>query len=463
LFAVFFAFPAHAASTPVTDSTTVSAADSAAVMEVKVETRSSLLSVLAWPFEKLVQPTVRFLVYPFVPPVRYIARHNLIDKGVKLTTFGPQKQMFLYPSFNMRTGSSSSIGATLRVQDLLLRNDLMVFSPTLYVNGDTYFSWRYRKGDILGSGVSGNFSLAFRQDQDASLASHTYTDSSFSISYNFSRQIAGNWSARLEASLDLWRFGKPLYAGEDIVSSEGVDFDPVNLGFYQHYQEYPLGASFLYDSRNERYTTTEGSYLRATYHFVPVSRYNQNSKHSYHEMEFVAQNFLLLGRRTYEMTVRESDSTRRDFFHMDLGKAVERLQPENIRETLFERRVLVSQFRLAQSFENHAGLAPSTAWWSMGRNFPLRYYDDRKNMGLVVAGLSLEYRFPLDRLADGMLFNEYGIFAPSWSGMRFSNFRNSWGFGFQVRKPGLFITRFQLAFHGLSGMAMILTTRPTYE
>jgi outer membrane protein assembly factor BamA len=237
----------------------------------------------------------------------------------------------------------------------------------------------------------------------------------------------------------------------------------VNLGFYQHYQEYPISASLIYNTRDARFTTTDGSYLRASYTFTPVSRYGGSRKHDYHTMEFVAQHYLLIGRRTYEMTVQESNAARKKWMRMGLKDAMEVLDPRNIRETFFERRVLVSQFRLGETFAAHDGYAPSTAWWSLGRSFPLRAYEDRTLMGMLVAGLSVEYRFPLDRVADGVLFNEYGIFGNSWKDLKWANLRNSWGFGVQVRTPRMFITRFQIAFHGAHGVAMVLTTSPTYE
>jgi outer membrane protein assembly factor BamA len=426
---------------------------------VEVETRSLPLQILAWPFERVVTPVVKFLVYPAVPPLRYINDQKLIEKGINLASFGPENQMFFYPTFNMRTGSGSNVGASLRIQRLLFNHDRFSFSPRLYVNGDTYYSWNYSKSKILGSDFYTSSHFNYRQDSDAGLSGFVYTDSSFAISAAVGGPVYGSLGWELSFAANLRRYGKPTTYDSILTDVSGID--PVNLGFYQHYQEYPVRASLIYNSRDTRFTTTDGSYLRASYTFTPVSRYGGNRKHDYHLMEFVAQHYLLIGRRTYEMTVQESNVARKKWQRMGLKDAMEVLDPRNIRETLFERRVLVGQIRLGETFAVHEGYEPSTAWWLLGRDFPLRYYSGFN--GTLVAGVSLEYRFPLDRLADGVVFNEYGIFGKDWSNLKWSNLRNSWGFGVQVRTPRMFITRFQIAFHGAQGIAMVLTTSPTYE
>jgi hypothetical protein len=196
---------------------------------------------------------------------------------------------------------------------------------------------------------------------------------------------------------------------------------------------------------------------------VPVSSYNGTKDHNYYIAESRLVHYLLLGNKSYAMTVAESNANREKLKNLSFSEAIEMLNPINVREVILDRRVLITQLKARYMIEDNKGKAPFTAMGKLGGNFPLRAYKDNYFTAAIVAGISNEYRWPIDRYADMLIFNEYGIYSDDFGHLSSFNLRNSYGFGFRVRTPKLFISRFALAFHGLQGISVILTTKPEYD
>ena len=75
----------------------------------------------------------------------------------------------------------------------------------------------------------------------------------------------------------------------------------------------------------------------------------------------------------------------------------------------------------------------------------------------------MEYRWPIDRLVDGVVFDEYVMYGRNWYGLDGEKLLNSWGFGIRVRKPDLYLFRVQIGFHGLNGFSVICTVAPEFQ
>ena len=437
---------------------------------VNIEQKSLLLTVVSWPFVHVIQPGIEFLMYPAIPPLIYISRENLIEKGENLITFGENQQIMFYPIINAKIGSSANIGFAYWHSDLLLNNDNMFFSPHLYVNGDLDAFLRYKKKDILGSSFYSGLNASYREDGDNSFrdtrgmfsdtsgVKYLFADSSVYLNIYTGFSFIRNWCLEFGASFNFYRFDFPNI-DDIIVSGEHISA----RGFYKDYDVYPLTLSLMYNSLDEPYAATTGSKFTLSYTYVPVSRYNGTVDHNYHVVESRLANYALLGNKSYAMTVAESKANRERLKNLSFSEAIEMLNPINIKEEILDRRVLITQIKARYMIEEHEGKAPFTAMGKLGNNFPLRAYDDGYFTAPVIAGVSAEYRWPIDRFADALIFNEYGIYGGDFSSLKVSNIKNSYGFGFRVRTPKLFITRFAIAFHGLQGVALILTTRPEYE
>jgi hypothetical protein len=430
---------------------------------IKIEPKDLLLTVVSWPFVHIVQPTIEFLIYPAIPPLIYISNENLIEKGQNLITFGADKQIMFYPIINAKMGSQANIGFTYWHSNLFFDNDNTFFSPHLYVNEDWDVTFRYKKRKIYNSSFYWGLNASYRKDGDNSFRDiggikYVYTDSSAFLTTYTGFNLIENWSLEFGISSNFYRYGFPNL-NEVIIEGDSID----NRGFYKHFEGYPLNISLLHNSLDVPYAATKGRKFSLSYNYVPVSRYNGTRNHNYHITESRLVNYSLLGGRSYAMTVTESNANREKLKNLTFAEAIEILNPINIKEEVLDRRVLITQLRARYIVEENEGYAPFTAMGKLGGNFPLRAYEDGYFTAPLVAGISTEYRWPIDRFADALIFNEYGIYGKDFSHLSTSNIKNSYGFGFRIRTPNLFITRFALAFHGAQGVSLILTTRPEYD
>jgi len=434
-------------------------------MLVKIETKNLLLTVVSWPFVYIVQPTVEFLMYPVIPPLLYVSRENLIERGQKLITYGKNGQIMSYPLINAKVGSQANIGFAYWHSDIILDKDNIFFSPHLYINGDWDIAMRYKKSRILGTSFYSGLRASYMEYaesvfKDMSGVEHPFADSSFFLHGHFGFGLAGDWGLEFGAATNFYRFDIPKLK-DTIVEVEGSY--AYNRGIYRDYNIYPLSLSLLYNSLDEPYAATRGQKFSFSYSYAPVSSYNGSSDHNYHVVESRFINYALLGKRSYAMTVAESNINRERLKNLSFKEAIEMFNPINVKEEILDRRVLITQLKARYMIEENENKAPFIAMGKLGGNFPLRAYGDGSFTAPLVMGISNEYRWPVDRFADALIFNEYGIFSEDFSSLSISNIRNSYGFGFRIRTSRFFILRFALAFHGLHGVALILTTRPEYD
>ena len=432
---------------------------------VKIEDKSLLLTAVSWPFVYIIQPTVEFLIYPVIPPLIYISRENLIEKGANLITFGDSNQIMFYPIINAKIGGQANIGFAYWHSNILFDNDNMFFSPHLFVNSDMDATLRYRKRKVFDKSVYWGLNTSYRADGDNSFRNpkegrvYSFADSSLYSNPFIGFSPFRNWNLEFSAAFNFYRFDLPNLNDETFENEPEVN----SRGFYQNYQAYPLNIALLHNSLDEPYAATKGNKFSVSYTYVPVSRYNGTKDHNFHVVESRLVNYTLLGNKNYAMTVAESNTSRERLRNLTFAEAIEVFNPINIKEEVLDRRVFITQLRMRYMLEENDGKAPFTAMGRLGGNFPLRAYSDGFFTAPLVAGISTEYRWPIDRFADALIFNEYGIYGDDFSRLSTSNIRNSYGFGFRIRTPKLFITRFALAFHGLQGITLILTTRPEFE
>lgn len=433
---------------------------------VSIEYRNALISVVSWPFKYVIQPAAEFLMYPFIPPLIYVSRENLIEKGHNLITYGDERQIMFYPLANAKLGSGSNLGFAYRHENLFLKNDYIFVSPHLYINADWDALVRYQKKQIKGTsvfmGIGANHreysNAAFRTTfENSNVRDYFFADSSFSVYTSLGFGLMDGWDLKFTVESSFFRFSLPNIEKEIFTGANVSD-----RGFYQKYNTFPLTVSLLNNTLDEPYAATKGRKFDIGYTYVPVSAYNGSDNHDYHVVESRYIRYILLGTKSYAMTVAESEANREKLKNLSFKEAMEMFNPLNVKEEVLDRRVLITQLKARYMIEENRGKAPFTAMSDLGGNFPLRAYSGGYFTAPLVAGLSMEYRWPIDRYADALIFNEYGIYGYDFNNLPLSNLRNSYGFGFRVRTPRFFITRFALAFHGLQGVSLIFTTRPEY-
>jgi hypothetical protein len=454
---LFLAVFAHAF--PAADS---ASADSGSTV-IKIEQKDMLLAVISWPFVHIIQPAVEFLIYPAIPTLIYISRENLIEKGQNLITYGDRKQIMFYPLVNAKIGSASNIGFVYRHEELFLENDAVFLSPHLYVNADWDIAFNYRKKRISGSSFFTELGAKYRALGSSSFidpetTTYFYADSSISLFSAAGFNVFDDWVLKFALETNIFRFNLPNL-------NETIYDEPEVLarGFYQSFNSFPLNLSFSHSSLDAPYAATRGGKFYAGYSYVPVTPYNSSNDHNYHVLESRLVRYFLLGKKNYAMTVAESEANREKLKNLTFKEAFEMFNPVNVKEEILDRRVLVAQIKARQMIEENKGKAPFVAMGTLGDNFPLRAYSGGRFTAPLVAGISTEYRWPIDLYADAVIFNEYGIYGNDINSLSASRIKNSYGFGFRVRTPKFFITRFAIALHGLNGVSVILTTRPEYD
>jgi len=430
---------------------------------VNIEYKNLILTIVSWPFVYIIQPAVEFLIYPVIPPLIYVSREDLIEKGGNLITYGERKQIMFYPIINASLGNSANIGFAYWHKELFLDNDNIFISPHRYINADWDAAMRYKKSEILSTSFYFKLNANYKEYGNNTFRNsdgikYFFADSSFSINSYIGFNLFGDWGLEYGVSGNFHRFDFPSL--KDTIMDDEYVF---NRGFYKHFESYPLTIALLYNSLDEPYSATRGNKFSLSYSYVPVSSYNGSKDHNYHLVESRFVNYLLLGNKSYAMTVAESDANREKLKNLSFSEAIEILNPINIKEVILDRRVLITQLKGRYMIEENKGKAPFIAMGRLGGNFPLRAYTDGFFSGAIVAGLSNEYRWPIDRYADMLIFNEYGIYSDDYGHLSSFALRNSYGFGFRVRTPKLFISRFALAFHGVRGISVIFTTKPEYD
>ncbi len=446
--------------------------------------KMTLSEYLAWPFSHVIQPALNVLVFPFSAPIHYAVKNNVIETGVDAITFGKDRNIFVYPTFNLRPGATTMMGFAYRHRNMLLAKDYFVFTAGLFANSDLDFTARYTKRNVFGSEFlfGGRFDLEMDRDGGMSIPrsltladsdeEFSFTDSSYSAEFRVGRSLplVPNMDFQATFGVDRKRFDIPD-VGDTVLLRHPL-FNPHDRGLYQRYWQFPVKVALTYDNLDAPYVPTRGSRLSVSWNYTHVGDYagrnatlrSNEFSHDFQALDFVAQHYFYLGKDSskYGLSVKEARMSRKFYTDFSWEETLRLWRPENIRTTLLNRRVLAVQFRLRQMWEMEEGGAPFTAFSTASTRYPLRGYS-RTYTDYAMKGISLEYRWPIDRLVDGVIFDEYAMYGRTWHTFDSEKILNSWGFGVRVRKPDMYFFRLQIGFHGLSGFVLICTVAPEFR
>ena len=446
-------------------------------------------SAWSWPLEYIIQPFLNGLIYPVAKPMDYAIKNGVLDKAVELISFGEDYKIMIYPSFNFKPGARTMVGANYRHRSVFLEKDYLVMQGEYYANGDVGLTARYTKHALFGTRFFGGFRYDIDLDRDKRFTipetkeNYLQPDSSYQFTWRLGAPITNtaNWNAELWASLFFSRASHPDVQDSVLISDE---FKIEDRGLYQNVTQVPVGLSLVYDNLDLPYAPSRGTrvVLNGTYTFVGkysgvryedlgIERADGESKviedgglnHDFITTEFIFQHYFLLGSsKKYVLSAKEGRENRRFYTDFSWDEAVRIWRPEQVMNTLFERRVIALQYRLVNLWEVEDGGAPHDAFINLNAKAPLRGYDDKWTTHNLMS-LSVEYRWPVDRLVDGVLFDEYALIAPKIDKWSLDHYYNSWGFGIRVRQPNLYLFRLQFGFHGLHGVNIIMTIAPEFK
>lgn len=426
------------------------------------------LQLVTWPIENFLVPTVGALVYPFKPPLQYFLNENVIDRTINMLSFGPNEKIMVYPTMSIAPGTSSRTGMTLRHLALFGSPDeRLVAQWTMYVNGDYKMRAYVTSNHMFDTDFYSKFSGTLVRVKNSSVnqpneaAFWFFSDTTEIYFASLGHSLAEKFAVRGQYTLRINRFGEaPPQA--DVLKSEFFfpnhdvtqQATPQIRGLQQEWVDNILSVYLNRDSRNNQNITLDGSNLDASwsYHFT-------NAGHDYHEYQVIYDKYFKLGRERYELS---RDEEREVLQGMNLKDLLARLEYRKLREQFFNRKVLAMRFYVAQSFELPNNQMPYYGLQTLGNDTPLRGYSGSRFRNYSVAAISAEYRFPLMRLVDGDIFNEYGIHTEDWQSVKTTQFKNSWGFGLRVRRPDIFLFRCEAGFHGAQGITLNLTVDSVY-
>ncbi len=424
------------------------------------------LQVVTWPLQHVVAPGVEFLTYPTQPPIRYFLQENVIDRATGLFQFGPSQDFSIYPTVSLASGTASRTGATLRHQSPFGReNERLAAYFQYYVNGDYRIRAYLASRGLGGTPFNGKVGFALNRLESGRFfqpeVNLPFYHALNSESYETQLDYPVYEEFRLRVGFDVLnnRYGEapPVVADQpsNTLTSgffqSDTGFDPTGAyrGLNQSFLDRMWQVALVRDTRSNENIPLDGSRFELgwNYHDVQLD-------HSFYEWKGRYTTYFKLGAERYEITAREE----KQLGGTAIDRFVRRLEYQRLRQSIFSRKVVVFQVFGGQSYELPGNSMPVYGPQSLGNGTPLRAYAGSRYRNYAVTATSMEYRFPILRIMDGTVFNEYGVFGSSMGELDFkNNLRNSWGFGVRVRQPDMFLFRLEAAFHGLSGIVFNAT------
>ncbi|MEO6094247.1 MAG: hypothetical protein ABIW76_00750 [Fibrobacteria bacterium] len=424
-----------------------------------------ILQLATFPVDLILVPAVKAVIFPSKAPLRYMVNENVIDRIIKLISYGENDVVMIYPTLNLAPGTGSYTGLTFRHQEIFGRpTERLVAYGYYYVNGDWKFRSYLAAKEILGTGFTSKVSIGLNRVKNSSLIqpgtaySWGFSDSSNTFSANLGHLVFEKFALKGSYSFRDNNYGKAPPQKDSLVSdffrNESGELDTEIRGLNSSWQDNSFAVGLGRDTRNNENIPLNGSNFNTVYHY-----HFTNAKHDYHGWEATLSNYFKLGKEKYEVYVppgKKSSAT-------GVRKVLERMDLENLKNELFTRKALVTHLYAAQTFELPGNHMPVYGLQTLGNDTPLRGYSGSRFRDYTVFSAGAEYRFPIIRLVDGMMFNEYGVYGRSWDKIDvLDNIKNSWGFGIRVRRPDIYLFRLQLGFHGAEGIQVNMSVDEPY-
>ena len=239
---------------------------------------TSFIEIISWPFIHIIQPVFGMLVYPVAAPLHYAVDNGVADKAVDLITFGENRNILIYPMFNLKPGSSSMIGLCYRHRNLFQQGGYGVFEGHYYANSDFDIKLRYSKQGLFGKKLYGSTSFNMYMDRDNgyTLPGTKVSFDQADTTYSFSAQL----SFPITESRNLnFSFGTEfVYHKADFTDTkDSVLDDPVypieDRGLYQSHFEIPFYANLVFDNLDVPYAPSRGQRFSISASYVFTGKY----------------------------------------------------------------------------------------------------------------------------------------------------------------------------------------------
>jgi outer membrane protein assembly factor BamA len=425
------------------------------------------LQMVTLPVEVVLVPAVKMVLYPTKPPLRYMLNENVIDRTIKLISIGEEGRIMVYPTMNLAPGTGSSTGLSFRDQALFGRpTERAVLMTNLFVNGDWKMRTYATAADMAGSGLNSKLSVTLTHAKNQSFNMPgtpifwSYADTSTALSLGVSHLLYERLALRGQYVFRDNHYGnsptdnKPFIARAAFLKDANDSLHEDMRGLQSNWHDHIVAVGLTRDTRNNQNIVLGGSDFDASWQY-----HLTDAKHNYHAWELSLSNYFKLGKEKYEISTDEE----RKAGGLSMQKVLKKMELENLKKELFNRKVLATHLYAAQSFEVPGNHMPVYGLQTLGNDTPLRGYSGSRFRDYAVLSAGAEYRFPVMRLVDGVIFDEYGVFGRSWDEINYwDRLKNSWGFGIRVRRPDIYLFRCQLGFHGTQGIVLNLSVDEPY-
>ena len=417
------------------------------------------LQLVTWPIQNVLAPGVELLTYPSQEPIRYFLEENVIDRSLDLFSGGRDGHIMLYPTISLASGTSSRVGTTLRDDKPFGRDGESLTAYLLYfVNGDYRMRSYFNSNGLGGTEFNGKLAFAYNRVKNTMLYEPDVNDLFFyknsSETYEAQLDYPLFLDTRARGGFMLTNIRNGDSPGNTVMLTSGFFADPNGAisdstrGLNESYIDRAYKFGFFRDTRNNENIPVDGNWSEFTWTY-----HNAGGRHDFYEWNGHFTQFYKLGRERYEITSEEEKKRG----GLNIDDFLQKLEYQRLRQQFFSRKVIAVQLYAAQSYELPGNTMPVAGLQTLGNGTPLRGYAGPRFRHYSVLAGTAEYRFPILRLMDGTLFNEYGIYGRTLEHPELDNLKNSWGFGIRVRRPDMFLFRFELAFHGFDGMVINAT------
>ena len=429
-------------------------------------TQGIAVKLVKWPLENVVQPAFNTLLLPIKPPLRYTFEEKVIERGVDLLTFGGGKNINVFPTMKLLSGRNTSLGLSYIHRSLFYKDrDRFSLKFAAMLDRDWTLSSSYLKKDLLAQKYHSKTSFSILNSKDIEFfhpndsITWVQSDSSYYASMEVSRALPNFWGISVGLNYDKRNYDIATVTVKPEESSEVYDsFKKVDdIGLFSSFYELPFILSVNYNTKNSEYAATEGLRWNTKYIYSYVSRFG-----NYSRLESVFESYTLLGNKTYKLSHKENREYQNYLKNFGFNNIAEIVDPNKFKNVFLQRKILLNYIRFVTSWKGEEQPMAFTGYNRLGQSAPLRGYPSSRFINRGYLLWSAEYRWPLIRRVDGTFFNEYAFLFQNPEKIGFEGLYNSWGFGFRVRTSSLFLTRGQVAFHGLDGFKLILTVSAAY-
>ncbi|HXP89785.1 MAG TPA: hypothetical protein VN931_02535 [Fibrobacteria bacterium] len=426
-------------------------------------TENPVATVLLWPFDHILRPTVRMALMPFHSAVDYGENNNVVDRGLRLVHPTGDENVWFYPVTTLDGTDGSRWGLVYLDHDFLSRGWTFRSSGAVSVAQNASGRVEVRTSPFLPLGIglraetfagrSRDMTIRVPGEVDVSDPTVTGGVSLEKVGADvgiLGKGVRGSWWDLTYNWTQNWA-GLPARQDQELPPLDSMPWfrdGPRGTKGTETDQTISIGAGW--SDQNMAGAPTSGGPTWGRFWTTFADEGGSVSG-----IDVSSTRCFLLGNQRYVYRVEDL----RPYLDLDPREIVRILDPTTLMERLTQRKILVVSFRYTHIWQpDPTGAPPSFFLYpNLGGDSPARAYPSGYLLDKTVGGGSLEYRWPIWKYLDGVAFTELAWSSPGWIAESPGKLAPGAGGGFRARLDRLFLFRGYLAW-GRAGAQYSLTT-----